>query len=46
MTMDQLEGNEPMHENYGTELGEEIDEVTSFYISITFNSHIDVLLGW
>lgn len=25
--MDQLEGNEPMHENYGTELGEEIDEV-------------------
>lgn len=26
MTMDQLEGNEPMHENYGTDLGEEIDE--------------------
>jgi hypothetical protein len=27
MTMDQVEGNEPLHENYCTELGQEIDEV-------------------
>mmetsp|Transcript_10708 Transcript_10708/g.16227 ORF Transcript_10708/g.16227 Transcript_10708/m.16227 type:complete len:1008 (-) Transcript_10708:197-3220(-) len=27
MTLDQIEGNEEMHENWGTELGEEIDEV-------------------
>ncbi len=27
MTIEQIEGNEPMHENWGTELGEEIDEV-------------------
>jgi hypothetical protein len=27
MTMDQIEGNEPIHENFGTDLGEEIDEV-------------------
>jgi hypothetical protein len=26
MTMDQIEGNEPLHENFGTDLGEEIDE--------------------
>jgi serine/threonine protein phosphatase PrpC len=26
MTIDQIEGNEPMHENFGTELGNEIDE--------------------
>ncbi len=26
MTMDQIEGNEPIHENFGTDLGEEIDE--------------------
>lgn len=30
MTMDQIEGNEPMHENYCTDLGQEIDEVTIF----------------
>ena len=29
MTLDQIEGNEPIHENWGTELGEEIDEVYS-----------------
>jgi hypothetical protein len=28
MTMDQIEGNEPIHENFGTDLGEEIDEVS------------------
>lgn len=35
MTIDQVEGNEPMHENFGTQLGDEIDEVsaTSFAIS-------------
>jgi hypothetical protein len=27
MTMDQIEGNEPIHENFGTNLGEEIDQV-------------------
>eukprot|EP01038_Epipyxis_sp_PR26KG_P010672 gene10672-14332_t len=27
MTIDQIEGNEPIHENWGTNLGEEIDEV-------------------
>lgn len=27
MTLEQIEGNEPMHENWGTELGAEIDEV-------------------
>jgi hypothetical protein len=27
MTLDQIEGNEPIHENWGTDLGEEIDEV-------------------
>eukprot|EP00981_Chlorochromonas_danica_P004506 scaffold911_cov162-Ochromonas_danica.AAC.9 len=26
MTMDQIEGNEPIHENYCTDLGQEIDE--------------------
>lgn len=26
MTMDQIEGNEPIHENFGTNLGEEIDQ--------------------
>jgi len=31
MTMDQLEGNEPLHENFGTELGEEIDEVNCLF---------------
>ncbi len=29
MTIEQIEGNEPMHENWGTALGEEIDEVRS-----------------
>ncbi len=27
MTIEQIEGNEPIHENWGTALGEEIDEV-------------------
>jgi hypothetical protein len=27
MTLDQIEGNEEIHENWGTVLGEEIDEV-------------------
>jgi hypothetical protein len=27
MTIDQVEGNEPIHENFGTQLGDEIDEV-------------------
>jgi hypothetical protein len=27
MTLGQIEGNEEIHENWGTELGEEIDEV-------------------
>jgi hypothetical protein len=27
MTIDQVEGNEPIHENFGTQLGNEIDEV-------------------
>lgn len=27
MTLDQIEGNEPLHENWGAETGEEIDEV-------------------
>lgn len=31
MTMDQLEGNEPLHENYCTDLGQEIDEVCICY---------------
>mmetsp|Transcript_841 Transcript_841/g.1435 ORF Transcript_841/g.1435 Transcript_841/m.1435 type:complete len:1104 (+) Transcript_841:45-3356(+) len=26
MTIDQIEGNEPIHENFGTELGDELDE--------------------
>jgi hypothetical protein len=29
MTMDQVEGYEPIHENYGTGLGDEIDQVTT-----------------
>jgi hypothetical protein len=29
MTIDQVEGNEPMHENFGTQLGNEIDEVSA-----------------
>ena len=28
MTIDQVEGNEPLHENFGTQLGNEIDEVS------------------
>jgi len=28
MTIDQVEGNEPIHENFGTQLGNEIDEVS------------------
>jgi hypothetical protein len=27
MTIDQIEGGEPMHENWDTQLGEELDEV-------------------
>ena len=27
MTIDQIEGNEPIHENWGTSLGDELDEV-------------------
>jgi serine/threonine protein phosphatase PrpC len=27
MNLDQIEGNEPIHENWGTNLGDEIDEV-------------------
>jgi len=27
MTLEQIEGNEPIHENWGTENGESIDEV-------------------
>lgn len=27
MTLDQIEGNEPIHENWGTNLGDELDEV-------------------
>jgi hypothetical protein len=33
MTMDQIEGNEPIHENFGTDLGEEIDEVRVFSLA-------------
>jgi hypothetical protein len=29
MTIDQVEGNEPIHENFGTQLGNEIDEVSA-----------------
>ena len=32
MTIDQIEGNEPIHENWGTALGDEIDEVISINI--------------
>lgn len=31
MTIDQVEGNEPIHENFGTQLGDEIDEVDKSY---------------
>ena len=31
MTIDQVEGNEPLHENFGTQLGNEIDEVSQFF---------------
>ena len=27
MTLEQIEGNEPIHENWGAETGDEIDEV-------------------
>lgn len=30
MNLDQIEGNEPIHENWGTNLGDEIDEVLLF----------------
>jgi hypothetical protein len=38
MTLDQIEGIEPLHENWGTNLGEEIDEVNNifFYFIIFF----------
>ena len=29
MTIDQVEGNEPIHENFGMQLGNEIDEVNT-----------------
>ncbi len=32
MTLDQIEGNEPIHENWGEETGEDIDEVRSICI--------------
>lgn len=28
MTLEQIEGNEPIHENWGAETGDEIDEVS------------------
>jgi hypothetical protein len=34
MNLDQIEGNEPIHENWGTNLGDEIDEVFNFSISL------------
>jgi hypothetical protein len=41
MTLEQIEGNEPMHENWGTELGAEIDEVyINTFLSIQCSSLI------
>ena len=34
MNLDQIEGNEPIHENWGTNLGDEIDEVFNFSIPL------------
>lgn len=34
MTIDQIEGNEPIHENFGTQLDSELDEVCFFLLSI------------
>ena len=30
MTLEQIEGNEPIHENWGAETGDSIDEVRLF----------------
>lgn len=35
MTIDQVEGNEPLHENFGTQLGNEIDEVSGIYFGVS-----------
>jgi hypothetical protein len=32
MTLDQVEGNEPIHENWGNPTGDDIDEVSYSYI--------------
>lgn len=45
MTLDQIEGNEPIHENWGTNLGDEIDEVGRRR-STSQQIHSDNRLGW
>ncbi len=34
MTLDQVEGNEPIHENWGNPTGDDIDEVSCVYAFI------------
>ena len=42
MNLDQIEGNEPIHENWGTNLGDEIDEVILILTVsvVNINNHI------
>ena len=44
MTIDQIEGNEPIHENWGTSLGDEIDEVLFKKQILILN--LFIYLGW
>lgn len=46
MTIEQIEGNEPIHENWGTALGEEIDEVSRFHLTDYLVCNVIVLLDW
>ena len=34
MTLEQIEGNEPIHENWGEETGDDIDEVRVVFLSL------------
>lgn len=44
MTIDQVEGNEPMHENFGTQLGNEIDEV--LYCTVLYRLILSSVVDW
>jgi hypothetical protein len=34
MTLDQIEGNEPIHENWGNPTGDDIDEVNNKFLFV------------